>query len=162
MGVKKQKTNLCQVFLHWLYILSRPVCVQCLAILQAWLQLSWGNEGTFHDGLLVANFKVSQQPEAFITTPMDKVKQTHPLGKAPATFELQKPVRGHWSPTPDATMGFDKTLFYVSLYLTRQTYKDCRKKGRIICSNFVCSVCKIHLCFIGIRNCFVEYHNAVA
>ncbi|MPD03558.1 hypothetical protein E2C01_099200 [Portunus trituberculatus] len=78
------------------------------------------------------------------------------------TVEVPKPVRGHRSHTPDKSQRFDLTLFHAPVHSSRQTCKYCSKKGNILRSNIVCSVCKVHLCLNADGNCFIKYHETVA
>ncbi len=71
-----------------------------------------------------------------------------------STFELPKSIRGQRSHVPATTVRFDMSLFHVPLFLNRQTCKHCSRQGHIIRSNFVCQVCKVHLCLNADRNCF--------
>lgn len=75
---------------------------------------------------------------------------------------LPKPIRGQRSAVPERSVRFDSTLMHLPDYLTRQTCKQCSRKGHIIRSNVVCQVCKVHLCLNADRNCFVAYHQVVA
>lgn len=77
-------------------------------------------------------------------------------------FQLPKAARGQRLQAPDTAVRFDKTLFHVPLYQTRQTCKHCSRQNHIIRTNFVCRVCKVHLCLNAERNCFLDYHEAVA
>ena len=79
-----------------------------------------------------------------------------------SSADIPPAVRGHRSHTPAASVRFDTTLFHVPIYVTRQTCKFYSKKGHIMCSNFLCRVCKVHLCLNGERNCFLQYHERVA
>lgn len=87
-------------------------------------------------------------------------REASPEGST-STFELPRPIRGQQSPTPDASVRFNNYLFHVLCYQTRQTCKHCCRKGHTIRSNFVCLVCKVHLCLSAERNCFENYHEAV-
>ena len=78
------------------------------------------------------------------------------------TFERPNTARGQRSQAPENAVRFNKTLNHVPLYQSRQTCKQCSRQGHIIRSNFVCKVCKVHLCLNADRNCFLEYHEAVA
>ena len=74
-----------------------------------------------------------------------------------------KAVRGQRSQAPDNGVRFDKTLFHAPHYHpTRQTCKLCSRQNHIIRTNFICRVCKVHLCLNAERNCFVAYHERVA
>ena len=79
-----------------------------------------------------------------------------------STFKLPKLIRDQRTSTPDASVRFDKSLSHFPLYQIWQTWKHCSRKGHILRSNFVCMVCKFHLCLNAERNCFADYHEAVA
>ena len=78
------------------------------------------------------------------------------------TCDIPKPIRGHRSHAPDASLRFDYSLMHAPIYNTRQICKHCSRNGNIIRSNIVCKVCKVHLCLNADRNCFLEYHQCVA
>ena len=79
-----------------------------------------------------------------------------------ATPERPKPIRGHRSHTPSPNVRFDVSLQHIPVFENRQTCKHCSKQGHVIRSYLVCQVCQVHLCLNATRNCFLEYHKAVA
>ena len=79
-----------------------------------------------------------------------------------STVEIPRPIRGHRSVVPDASVRFDSTLFHCPVHTSRQTCKHCSRQGHIVRSNIACKVCKVHLCCNSERNCFLVYHEAVA
>ena len=87
--------------------------------------------------------------------------RNHPACK---DVELPPPtLRGQRSELPDATVRFDRALFHCPLFSdARQTCKHCSKKGNVMRSNFICSVCKVHFCLNKTRNCFRDFHKPVA
>ncbi|KAJ8402192.1 hypothetical protein AAFF_G00370570 [Aldrovandia affinis] len=81
---------------------------------------------------------------------------------SPTAADVPKSVQGHRSHTPANSVRFDESMFHVPVYTNRQTYKNCSRKGNILRSNMACLVCKVHLCLKPGRNCFIQYHEAVA
>ena len=84
----------------------------------------------------------------------------------PACKDVELPLptlRGQRSELPDATVRFDPALFHCPLITDgRQTCKHCSRKGHVMRSNFICSVCKVHFCLNKQRNCFRDFHKPVA
>lgn len=98
---------------------------------------------------------VPRQPRSFLASPGTSSSPS-------TTCEIPKPIRGQRSHTPHASVRFDHTLLHAPIYTTRQTCKLCSRQGHIIRSNFLCRVCKVHLCLNAERNCFLDYHQPVA
>ena len=103
-------------------------------------------------------FMFSRKPKPLLRRP--RSLSNSPDGSS--SSEIPKPIRGHRSQAPQASVRFDSTLMHNPIYTTRQTCKHCSHKGSIIRSNIVCNVCKVHLCLNAGRNCFMEYHKRVA
>ncbi|KAK3885606.1 hypothetical protein Pcinc_010197 [Petrolisthes cinctipes] len=139
-----------------------------LCVCNAWLCYRRDYRGLGETGgLTLKNFRLqiykslsNQRPALPYRQPRSST-DTSP-GDSTSTFQLPKAIRGHRSAIPNAPMRFDKILFHVPLHQTWQTCKHCSKKGHVIHSSLVCQVCKVHLCLNSERNCFVEYHEAVA
>ena len=115
-------------------------------------------------GLTLKEFRI--KIFMFSRNPKPRIyRQPRSLSSSPGssnTLDMPKPIRGHRSHTPDASVRFDHSLMHVPIYNIRQTCKHCSRKGNILRSNIVCKVCKVHLCLNADRNCFLEYHQCVA
>lgn len=82
--------------------------------------------------------------------------------RSPPDVILPMSMRGHKTPGPATTVRFNKTLSHIPVYQKRLTCKLCSRQGHIIRTNFVCQVCKVHLCLNEKRNCFKQYHEPEA
>ncbi|XP_070817945.1 piggyBac transposable element-derived protein 3-like [Chaetodon trifascialis] len=115
------------------------------------------------DGLSLMNFRI----QVFRSASTQRPVMPRPRRSSASQLSLNtsvhvpQPVRGHRSHTPHTSVRFDLSLFHAPLYTTRQTCKHCSRKGRILRSNVLCIVCKVHLCLNAERNCFMKYHEAV-
>ena len=90
-------------------------------------------------------------------------RTTETIPGSSSSFQLPVAVRGQCSQGPDKEARFDTTLEHLPVYVkTRQTCKNCSRQSKIIRSNIMCKICKVHLCLNGERNCFMNYHEAVA
>ncbi|KAG0713887.1 hypothetical protein GWK47_015207 [Chionoecetes opilio] len=132
-----------------------------ISITNAWLIYRRDCKALAETGLPLKNFRIqvfrvasshrkaTSRPRRSLATP----------GILNTTVDVPTPVRGHRSHIPDNSMRFDLTLFHALIYTSHQTCKFCSKKGHILRSNVLCSVCKVHLCLNAERNCFVKFHE---
>lgn len=117
-----------------------------------------------NDGLSLKNFRIQVFKTASSSQSMTSRprRSSAPLpGSSSTSADIPKPIRGHRSHVPDYSVRFDVSLFHAPVYSSRQTCKQCSRKGNIMRSNLVCRVCQVHLCINAEHNCFVKYHEAV-
>ncbi|KAI3366108.1 hypothetical protein L3Q82_009927 [Scortum barcoo] len=139
-----------------------------VSITNAWVMYRRDCKSLDVDGLSLKSFRIQEIYFLIcfsLSASSDRAVRSRPRrGSAtPGSLsppEIPKPVRGHRSHIPNDSVRFNLSLFHAPIYANRQTCKYCSRKGHILRSNVVCSVCKVHLCLNNERNCFVEFHGS--
>ncbi|KAJ8372579.1 hypothetical protein AAFF_G00281230 [Aldrovandia affinis] len=132
-----------------------------VSLTNAWLIYRRDCKALAVDGLPLKHFRIQVFKDSSSEKPVTSRPRRSAAGSpSPNTADVPKPVRGHCSHTPANSVQFDESLFHAPVYTNHQTCKNCSRKGNI--SNVACLVCKVHLCLKPGRNCFIQYHEAVA
>ena len=145
------------------YLRLFAYCID-LSLVNAWLLYKRDCASLKKKWIPLKNFRLDVYSSASACNALynrANLTRNHPACKE---VELRPPtLQGQRSEQPDISVRFDTTLFHCPLYSgNQQTCKNCSVKGHVMRSNFVCSVCKIHLCVNKASNCFRDFHNPVA
>ena len=139
-----------------------------LCVVNAWLLYRRDCKALDESGLCLKDFRVqlfwflSNQKPVILRPSRSSMSPQARTSSPSNSVEIPRPIRGHRSIVPDASVRFDKTMFHCPVHTSRQTCKHCSRQGHIVRSNIACKVCKVHLCCNSERNCFLVYHEAVA
>ena len=131
-----------------------------LCVVNAWL--SYRRDCKEHDeaGLPLKDFRVqlfwflSNQKPTILRPSRSSMSPQARTSSPSNTVDIPRPIRGHRSIVPDASIRFDKTMFHCPVHTSRHACKHCSRQGLIVRSNIACKVCKVHLCCNSERNCF--------
>ncbi|XP_062372032.1 piggyBac transposable element-derived protein 3-like [Sardina pilchardus] len=135
-----------------------------VSLTNAWIMYRRDSKAlNVNDGLSLKHFRIEVFKTASSSTSMTSRPRRSLTPLPCSSADVPTPIRGHRSHAPHYSVRFDVSLFHAPVYSSsRQTCKQCSRKGNIMRSNLVCRVCQLHLCLNAERNCFVRYHEAVA